>query len=91
MIQDFFFHRLKAAFLAISLRLAALMEAARAFPPFEAPSSPKATAAGFLGRSWPWPVVKATILEAAERTSSISFKLARVGIIRTFARTEGVD
>lgn len=68
----------------MALRLAALIELARAFPPLEAPSSPRATAAGFLvfGGS---AVVRDTILAATDRTSSISFKLARVGIIHTFA------
>ena len=77
--------------MAISRRFVALRAEALALPPFEAPSIPKATAAGFFWRSCGWLVVMATILEAAERTSSISFKLARVGIIRTFAWMEAVD
>jgi hypothetical protein len=43
-----FFHLEIAAFLAISLRFLAVKAIARAFPPFNPPSLPSATAAGFL-------------------------------------------
>lgn len=44
----FFNHLDLAAFLAISLRFLAERLAARALPPFNPPSLPNATAAGFL-------------------------------------------
>lgn len=44
----FFPQRERAAFFAIAERLAALNFAARAFPPFNPPSRPSATAAGFF-------------------------------------------
>ncbi len=44
-------HRARAALRAISRRSSAVSFAARAFPPFEAPSFESATACGFFGRS----------------------------------------
>src|SRR5207249_10811168 len=43
-----FFQRAKAAFLAIAFRLRGDKRSARTFPPFNPPSRPKATAAGFF-------------------------------------------
>lgn len=43
-----FFHRARAAFLAISARCSLVNFAARAFPPFNPPSRPNACAWGFL-------------------------------------------
>lgn len=43
-----FFHRAAAAFLAIALRFAGVIESARALPPFNPPSRPSVTAAGFF-------------------------------------------
>jgi hypothetical protein len=45
---NYFSQRLSAAFLAISFRLRAVREAARAFPPLAPPRRPSITAAGFL-------------------------------------------
>ena len=44
----FDFQRAAAAFFAIALRLRSLSFAARAFPPFDAPSAESACACGFL-------------------------------------------
>src|SRR2546423_7651336 len=62
---DFFLpHRFAAPAFPISLRRAADNFAARAFPPFNPPKRPRATAAGFLVETSTSPVEIATILAA---------------------------
>ena len=46
------FHRDRAATLAISLRFVGARRSARAFPPRNPPSRPRATACGFFSVSW---------------------------------------
>ncbi len=79
--------RALAAFLAISSRLALLSDFARALPPFDAPSLPRATAAGFRvsgtsGSTGAWPVASCTICQASWFVSRGRFGrlLAREGI-----------
>lgn len=59
-------------------RFLALNLAARAFPPLEPPSFPRATAAGFLGRSSPDPVACWTRSKAA----TLGSLLGRLGMDR---------
>jgi hypothetical protein len=77
--------RAAAAFLAISLRSAALSLAARALPPFAPPRRPRATAAGFFPSSGSGvvgsPTASPTIEAASRLRSAGRFLLGRSGML----------
>jgi hypothetical protein len=80
-------HRFSAALRAISLRRFGESAAALAFPPFDPPSFPRATAAGFFFRAGGvCPVASATTRKAAWATSS--FFLGRLGIMLKLSNME---
>jgi hypothetical protein len=82
----FFDHRLLAAADAISLRRSADSDAARAFPPFNPPRRPRATANGFLPSA-----VLITLPFVAISTIADASELTSVGILERFGISERYD